>query len=76
MAWHLGVLQSKTNSIKNKITTEVCGWAGQVSLGVFFGKFYVFGIICHNVLCVYDTLLKVVRYFDLSVLSVTVMDLK
>ena len=32
------------------------------------------GVVCHHVLCLYNyTLLKVVSYYDLSVLSMSVM---
>ena len=66
---------------KRKIRVDYgSGWV-QVSLGIFFGKIIpipkpvlIFGVVYHvNYVCIYSTLLKVVSYYDLSVLSMSVM---
>ena len=61
-------------------TMEVAGWV-KVSLGFFWvenhpkialNQYRYFGIVYHIILSVY-TLLKIVSYYDLSVLSMSVM---
>ena len=70
----------KNNFKKSEFTTEVGGWV-QVSLGYFFGKSSqnsskavadTLGVVYHLYSVVY-TLLKAVTYYDLSVLSMSVM---
>ena len=61
---------------------EVGGWV-QVSLWIFFlenhpkialNQYRYFGVVYHMYsVCIYCTLLKVVNYYDLSVLSKSVM---